>query len=74
MDRRVLLALMAGCPALLSAAATRAEVADRIDTIVVIYAENRSFDNLYGNFPGARGLHGLKPPRISSSAIATARC
>jgi acid phosphatase len=28
----------------------------RIDTIVVIYAENRAFDNLYGNFPGARGL------------------
>ncbi len=27
-----------------------------IDTIVVIYAENRAFDNLYGNFPGARNL------------------
>ncbi len=27
-----------------------------IDTIVVIYAENRAFDNLYGNFPGAHGL------------------
>src|SRR6478752_928453 len=27
-----------------------------IDTVVVIYAENRSFDNLYGNFPGANGL------------------
>jgi acid phosphatase len=27
-----------------------------IDTVVVIYAENRSFDNLYGNFPGADGL------------------
>ena len=24
---------------------------------MVIYAENRSFDNLYGNFPGARGLN-----------------
>jgi acid phosphatase len=28
----------------------------KVDTIVVIYAENRAFDNLYGNFPGARGL------------------
>src|SRR3984893_15539463 len=28
----------------------------KIDTIVVIYAENRTFDNLYGNFPGAHGL------------------
>lgn len=27
-----------------------------IHTIVVIYAENRSFDNLYGTFPGANGL------------------
>ena len=27
-----------------------------IDTVVFIYAENRSFDGLYGNFPGAHGL------------------
>ncbi len=27
-----------------------------VSTIVVIYAENRAFDNLYGNFPGAVGL------------------
>ncbi|HWT97154.1 MAG TPA: acid phosphatase [Terriglobales bacterium] len=27
-----------------------------IDTIVVIYAENRSFDNLYGHYPNADGL------------------
>ena len=29
---------------------------DKIETIVVIYAENRSFDNLYGLFPGANGI------------------
>ena len=29
---------------------------DDIQTVVVIYAENRSFDNLYGGFPGANGL------------------
>lgn len=34
---------------------TRALRSD-IDTIVVIYAENRSFDSLYGNFPGAHNL------------------
>ena len=28
----------------------------KISNIVVIYAENRSFDNLYGGFPGANGL------------------
>jgi acid phosphatase len=32
-----------------------------IQTIVVIYAENRSFDNLYGSFPGASGLSGVTP-------------
>ena len=34
---------------------------DRIDTIVVIYAENRSFDNLYGTFPGADGIAQATP-------------
>src|SRR6267378_3386138 len=34
---------------------------DSIETIVVLYAENRSFDNLYGRFPGANGLSGLAP-------------
>jgi len=29
---------------------------DRIDHVIVIYAENRSFDHLYGLFPGANGL------------------
>jgi acid phosphatase len=28
----------------------------KIDHIVVIYAENRSFDHLYGSFPGAEGI------------------
>jgi acid phosphatase len=28
----------------------------KIETIVVIYAENRSFDHLYGFFPGANGI------------------
>src|SRR5215475_698807 len=34
---------------------------ESIKTIVVIYAENRSFDNLYGFFPGANGLSQLTP-------------
>jgi phospholipase C len=32
---------------------------DKITNVVVIYAENRSFDNLYGSFPGANGLQGV---------------
>ena len=35
---------------------TTAALQSKVQTIVVIYAENRSFDNLYGNFPGANGL------------------
>ncbi|MEP7101175.1 MAG: acid phosphatase [Burkholderiales bacterium] len=34
---------------------------DAIDTVVVIYAENRAFDNLYGLFPGANGVPGKNP-------------
>ena len=30
-----------------------------IQNVVVIYAENRSFDNLYGSFPGANGLQNV---------------
>ncbi|HSU04875.1 MAG TPA: acid phosphatase, partial [Acetobacteraceae bacterium] len=32
---------------------------EKIQTVVMIYAENRSFDNLYGYFPGANGLADL---------------
>jgi acid phosphatase len=38
------------------AAAITLALQSKISTVVVIYAENRAFDNLYGNFPGARNL------------------
>src|SRR5262252_1724852 len=34
---------------------------DRIEHVVVIYAENRSFDHLYGLFPGAEGIAAALP-------------
>jgi acid phosphatase len=34
---------------------------NNIETVVIIYAENRAFDNLYGLFPGANGLQNVKP-------------
>jgi phospholipase C len=42
----------------LLAASKCADAADlpRIETIVILYAENRSFDHLYGLFPGANGI------------------
>src|SRR5262245_18428102 len=45
------------CAALLTAQrpATAADFT-RIETIVVLYPENRSFDHLYGLFPGANGI------------------
>ena len=42
--------------------ATTRALRARVDTIVVIYAENRAFDNLYGSFPGARGLSEVVDP------------
>ena len=35
-----------------------------IKNIVVIYAENRSFDHLYGTFPGAKGDVRLAPKKL----------
>ena len=37
----------------------------RIEHIVVIYAENRSFDNLYGMFPGANGVANATPAQYT---------
>jgi len=53
--------LLALAGALLSGAAAVPQTAlaidlSKIETIVVIYAENRSFDHLYGLFPGANGI------------------
>ena len=35
---------------------TTSQLQSKVKNIVVIYAENRAFDNLFGNFPGANGL------------------
>ena len=39
-----------------TSASSRGDRLARIQNVVVIYAENRSFDNLFGGFPGADGL------------------
>ena len=46
--------------------------AERIQTIVVIYAENHSFDNMYGMFPGANGVAQRDRRAARSSATTTA--
>jgi acid phosphatase len=63
---RALLSSSSYATALLIVASSSAAAAglDRITNIVVIYAENRSFDNLYGSFPGANSLANV-PPAIA---------
>src|SRR5712664_4589114 len=46
--------LLASCTSALAQEARRG--LDAIEHIVVIYAENRSFDHLFGLFPGANGI------------------
>jgi len=36
----------------------------KIKNIVVVYAENRSFDNLFGTFPGAEGIPAAPTPQV----------
>jgi acid phosphatase len=55
----LLAGLLAGCATPVTT--TRQASIDRIDHIVVIYAENRSFDHLYGLFPGANGIANAPP-------------
>ncbi len=42
-----------------NAASVNSHQLSLIKNVVVIYAENRSFDNLYGHFPGANGLQNV---------------
>lgn len=58
---KILMAIaMAGVSALAALTTAQAQQAptglNKIDTIVVLYMENRSFDHLFGMFPGANGL------------------
>ncbi|HVO87898.1 MAG TPA: acid phosphatase [Casimicrobiaceae bacterium] len=45
---------------------TSAALKSKVQTVVVIYAENRSFDNIYGTFPGANGIPGVNPTAAGS--------
>jgi len=47
---------------------------NNIDTVIIIYEENRSFDNLYGHFPGANSLRRPTPPRWTATAPCSRNC
>jgi acid phosphatase len=54
------------CATLLSGGQpTAAAELARIETIVVLYPENRSFDHLYGLFPGANGIANASPEQTA---------
>jgi phospholipase C len=61
MRRAVLSLIFAAAVGGLPSGPAGAQNLDAIQTVVVIYAENRSFDNLYGHFPGANGLQNVTP-------------
>jgi phospholipase C len=57
----LLAAVLAGCA---TPASDRARL-ERIKTVVVLYAENHSFDNMYGLFPGANGIANATPEQMT---------
>ncbi|HEX5508971.1 MAG TPA: alkaline phosphatase family protein, partial [Pseudolabrys sp.] len=63
-----LLVSIAGLAAVTTGGARAQETAtglNSVQNIVVIFAENRSFDNLYGSFPGANGLSSAAPESMT---------
>jgi phospholipase C len=57
--------VVTGCAMQPPPAAAPAAGLDRIQHVIVIYAENRSFDHLYGTFPGANGLANAAPEQYT---------
>jgi len=59
----VFVAALAGCAP--QPMRTTSPDLEKIQHILVIYAENRSFDNLYGLFPGANGIANATPEQYT---------
>jgi len=66
MNTTYIAALLMALAALLPTTGRTEEGLDRVEHIVVIYLENRSFDSLFGLFPDANGLAAAQnaPPQI----------
>jgi acid phosphatase len=58
--------MLAACAGLQPGTGGNAAAVNAIDTLVVIYAENRAFDTMYGLFPGANGIPGLNPSAVGA--------
>src|SRR5436305_6446399 len=57
-------AALTSCSMPPTAASVDRRALDAIDTVVVIYAENRAFDTLFGLYPGANGIPGVNPSAV----------
>ena len=62
----VLPLVLAACSSSHDSCDTDCNLQNKVQTVVVIYAENRSFDNMFGTFPGANGI-----PGVNASASGT---
>ena len=71
--RTILLSVSLIAAALAVVCAATNDRLDDIDHIVVIYAENRSFDVLYGAYPGADGLKGAQSRATGSQWFSAER-
>src|SRR4051794_27296105 len=60
-------ALLAACTTTPPAARGSDAAVDAVETVVVIYFENRAFDTLYGLYPGANGIPGVNPSAVSEA-------
>jgi len=58
--------LIAACVSSSAPSPSDRRALDAIDTLVVIYAENRAFDTLFGLFPGADGIPGVNPTAVGT--------
>jgi phospholipase C len=62
----VAVAALAGCSSFPGSQASGGEAAvQRVKHVVVIFAENHSFDNLYGLYPGADGIANATPEQMT---------
>jgi len=66
MSLLLMAAVLAACTVTPAAPPGDRRALDAIDTLVVIYAENRAFDTLFGLFPGANGIPGVNPSAVGT--------
>jgi phospholipase C len=66
--RKALLFLVMTMPVLAAPPPERKPSLDRIGHIIILFLENRSFDHLYGLFPGAEGIldSGASPSQVGA--------